>query len=216
MSKRVDGREIILERIRKALATPERGAAPAASSAARPFATMADGGDYVERLVERLLDYGAKVHRTDEAHIGAITAEICARANLGSVLVPEGMPRHWLPSGVNLQVDDRFSPETLDHFDAVFTGCMCAIAETGTIILRAGAGQGRRAITLVPDVHICVVKARDVVSSVPQAIELIGQANADVWAPVTLISGPSATSDIELKRVEGVHGPRTLYVLISS
>jgi L-lactate dehydrogenase complex protein LldG len=130
------------------------------------------------------------------------------------VLVPPGLPSNWLGlSGVE-QVPDRAddTPHDLDRVDSVVTACAVAIAETGTIVLDGGPDQGRRRITLIPDHHICVVRApRQVVSSVPEALRRL-----DPTRPLTWISGPSATSDIELDRVEGVHGPRTLEVVLVS
>jgi L-lactate dehydrogenase complex protein LldG len=122
------------------------------------------------------------------------------------VLVPPGLPDGWCPDGVP---DRAFTPAELDGFAAVVTGCAAACAETGTIALDGSPDQGRRALTLVPDVHVCVVRADQVVHTVP---ELIAALTPD--RPLTFISGPSATSDIELERVEGVHGPRTLIVVL--
>jgi L-lactate dehydrogenase complex protein LldG len=111
--------------------------------------------------------------------------------------------------------DIALSPQALDGLDGALTGCTAAIAETGTIVLTADEREGRRALTLVPDVHICVVQASQIVELVPEAIALLGEITARSGRPITLISGPSATSDIELSRVEGVHGPRTLVVVIT-
>jgi L-lactate dehydrogenase complex protein LldG len=110
--------------------------------------------------------------------------------------------------------DPDLSAEALDQSDGVLTGCRLAIAETGTIVLDGGPGQGRRALTLVPDYHLCVVRAEQVVEIVPDAIRSLGDAMRAAPRPLTFVSGPSATSDIEFRRVEGVHGPRTLEVLL--
>jgi L-lactate dehydrogenase complex protein LldG len=137
-----------------------------------------------------------------------VAAVIAAGARF---VLPPGLPSDWAPDTAIGVVDDgTLSPAELDGFDGVLTGCVAACAETGTIALDGSAGMGRRAITLVPDRHVCVVLAEQVVQTVP---ELLGR--LDPHRPLTLISGPSATSDIELHRVEGVHGPRTLIVVLA-
>jgi L-lactate dehydrogenase complex protein LldG len=141
-------------------------------------------------------------------------SEILARHDARRVAVPGDLPAAWRPSGVEL-VDDPATAAQLDDLDGVITGSALAIAETGTIALDAGAGQGARALTLVPDLHICVVDSERIVGTVPEAVELLGRSVAERRAPLTLISGPSATSDIELSRVEGVHGPRRLEIVIA-
>lgn len=130
----------------------------------------------------------------------------------GRVAVPPGLPAHWRPAGA--VEDDGLTPRDLDALDGVLTGCTAAVAETGTIVLTHGAGEGRRALTLVPDRHVCVVRESQIVELVPEALARIAPLVAHERRPVTLVSGPSATSDIELSRVEGVHGPRTLVVLV--
>nr|WP_203615598.1 LUD domain-containing protein [Streptomyces sp. SID13726] len=166
----------------------------------------------VELLAENLADYRAIVHRCTTADLPATLAGMLAARGAGTVLVPPGLEASWLAEADAEQVPDRAgsTPHELDRIDSVVTACAVAVAETGTIVLDGGPDQGRRRITLVPDHHICVVRVPDqVVSSVPQALERL-----DPVRPLTWISGPSATSDIELDRVEGVHGPRTLEVVL--
>ena len=162
----------------------------------------------VDLLEDRLLDYKAAVRRTDEAGLRAAVAEALAATGAdGPVLLPPDLPAAWAPDG---RTDDGTLTATeLDGYAAVVTACRVACAETGTIVLDGQPDQGRRAITLVPDVHVCVVRADQVVHSVSEML-----ARLDATRPTTFISGPSATSDIELARVEGVHGPRTLSVVL--
>jgi L-lactate dehydrogenase complex protein LldG len=164
--------------------------------------------ELVELLRDRLVDYRATVLDATPDDIPAVVAAALAD-HPGPVLVPPGLPDGWCPEGVPDPGGTGFSPTELDRFAAVVTGCASACAVTGTIALDGAPDQGRRALTLVPDVHVCVVRADQVVHTVP---ELIGALTPD--RPLTFISGPSATSDIELERVEGVHGPRTLIVVL--
>lgn len=179
--------------------------------------------DTIELLIDRLVGYRALVHRAADA--GALTAAIVE--SLGAptlldggpaptVVVPVGLDADWVSAirdvGFEVLTDSRTDPVPLDRLDAavaVVTSARVAIADTGTIVLDGSDDQGRRAITLVPDHHICVVRADQIVGTVPEGVALL---TAD--RPQTWISGPSATSDIELSRVEGVHGPRTLEVII--
>ena len=139
-------------------------------------------------------------------------SELCSEAGAERLAVPEDLPTEWDP-GVELVSDDGLSAADLDALDGALTGCALAIAETGTIVLDAGEAQGRRALSLVPDYHLCLVKADSIVATVPEAVTSLEPAVKE-GRPLTFVSGPSATSDIELNRVEGVHGPRTLHVVV--
>jgi L-lactate dehydrogenase complex protein LldG len=208
----VSAREEVLGRIRTALGT-SHGQAPDVSRGYR----LAGADDELSRdavldeLVDRLVDYKATVHRCTAADLTGTLAG--AAEELAALVVPPGLDDRWLaalPDGVRRLTDDPpLSVGQLDEADGVVTGCAVAIARTGTLVLDAGPGQGRRALTLVPDWHLCVVAADQVVPSVPDGI-----ARLDPRRPLTFVSGPSATSDIELQRVEGVHGPRTLVVVL--
>jgi L-lactate dehydrogenase complex protein LldG len=163
----------------------------------------------LELLAERLHDYGCTVTRTVPGQVMTVVAEALTRRGAGRVVVPHGLDLTGLPGGTEIVVDDGLSPAALDAVDGVITGAAVAIAETGTIILDGSAGQGRRALSLVPDYHVCLVRAEQVVALVPEALARLAPDR-----PLTWISGPSATSDIELDRVQGVHGPRTLDVVL--
>ena len=196
-------REAVLARVRDAVS----GSAPAAAPEPRP---PAPAGDAVALFCERVADYRATVHRCPAAEVGEVVAGLAS----GSLAVPGDLPPEWSPPGA--VTDDDLSARELDGLDGAVTGCELAIAETGTIVLRSGGrAQGRRSLTLVPDLHVCVVREDQVLPSVPAAITALEGAARD-GDPLTLVSGPSATSDIELSRVEGVHGPRTLHVIVAA
>jgi L-lactate dehydrogenase complex protein LldG len=197
----VSTRDTMLERVRSALAdaTPP----PAIPHDYRSVSTA--GIDAcVALFCERVGEYKADVRRVSDA-----AGEIAAVCDGRRMVVPSGLPDAWRPAA--FVEDTGLSPHDLDAVDGVVTGCTVAIAETGTIVLTAAPHEGRRVITLVPDMHVCVVEASQIVALVPEAIGRLGDA---ARRPLTFISGPSATSDIELNRVEGVHGPRTLVVLV--
>lgn len=207
----MSSRERILGRVRRALADAPGEDTPIERSYLREHGDRSVE-ETVELLAENLADYRAIVHRCTAADLPATLAGMLAARGSKTVLVPPGLERSWLAEADSEQVPDRVesTPHELDRIDSVVTACAVAVAETGTIVLDGGPDQGRRRITLVPDHHICVVRVPDqVVSSVPQALERL-----DPVRPLTWISGPSATSDIELDRVEGVHGPRTLEVVL--
>jgi L-lactate dehydrogenase complex protein LldG len=173
--------------------------------------------DIAALFAERAADYRAVVERVPGPGLAAAVARVLAgraAAAPGPILVPDGLPAGWLaelPAGMTLARDEPSLPAAeLDQAAGVVTGCAVAVAETGTIILDHGPGQGRRALTLVPDFHLVVVRDRQVAPDLAEAF-----ARLDPARPHTLISGPSATSDIELIRVEGVHGPRNLHILLT-
>lgn len=198
----MSAREEILESVRRALADADTGwpTVPRGYRTASPSSS-----DTVDLFVERVEDYRAVVTRCTSGDVPARIADVLAASGATRVVVPSGF--EWpVTSGIS---DSGQSAAELDELDAVVTSATVAIATTGTIVLTHGSGQGRRALTLVPDLHICVVRADQVVRDVPEAVVLLDPARPQTW-----ISGPSATSDIELERVEGVHGPRNLHVLV--
>ncbi|MFI7385478.1 lactate utilization protein C [Streptomyces sp. NPDC049813] len=213
----MSSRDVILGRVRRALGGPAGPPATYGTDIDRGYLREHGSrttGQTVELLAENLADYRALVHRCDTEELPNLIMRLLARRGPGTVLVPPGLPPEWLPAAGPPRVHDRAlsTAAELDRVQSVVTGCALAIAETGTIVLDGSPDQGRRRITLVPDHHICVVRVpAQVVSSVPQALGRLDPAR-----PLTWISGPSATSDIELDRVEGVHGPRTLEVILVS
>ncbi len=206
-----EARAAILGRIRQALA--DRPTVPEV-----PWTygqTVGTGDlDVVERFVERVADYKAGVDRVDSAGVGAAIAAALQVAGADGVVADAAVRTAW-PDSARWLADDSLTTYELDGIDAVVTTATVAIANTGTIILDHGAGQGRRALSLVPDVHVCVVEAAQIVDDVPNAVARLVNSGLHT-RPLTWISGPSATSDIELDRVEGVHGPRTLHVVVVS
>jgi L-lactate dehydrogenase complex protein LldG len=212
----VSGRDVILARIRTALRDVPADETPDDVPVPRDYRAAHAPDDpraLTELLADNLADYRAHVHRCTPAELPATIAGLLSAHGSASVAVPADLPSGWLSEADGVrQITDtpQLSAADLDVVDSVVTGCALAIAETGTIVLDAGAAQGRRALTLVPDHHICVVRAPEqIVASVPLALPRLDPARPQTW-----ISGPSATSDIELDRVEGVHGPRTLDVVL--
>ncbi|WP_259453191.1 LutC/YkgG family protein [Streptomyces ginkgonis] len=211
----MSARDVVLGRVRRALADVPREERPEQVPVVREYLASHSPADPVGMLAEHLADYRALVHRTDAAGLPELIARLLAERGSASVVVPAGLPKGWLsavPADTVRRVPDAPSVTAaeLDAVDSVVTGCAVAIAETGTIVLDGGPDQGRRRTTLVPDHHVVVVRVPDqVVESVGQALPLLSPVR-----PLTWISGPSATSDIELDRVEGVHGPRTLEVVL--
>jgi L-lactate dehydrogenase complex protein LldG len=212
-------REEVLARIRGALGTsaePTPGPGNHADGVQRGYRSRGemDAETTLDLLADRLVDYRCSVRRCAPADLRATIAAALAERGARRVVLPPDLdlplPDHAdVGEGRQWVVDDGLSSNELDTFDAVVTGATVAIAETGTIVLDGSAGQGRRALTLIPDYHLCVLHSHQVVGLVPEAVAMLTP-----HRPLTWISGPSATSDIELDRVEGVHGPRTLEVIL--
>jgi L-lactate dehydrogenase complex protein LldG len=216
----------ILARIRGALASTMPGAAlppdaaPARGDDVLPgYRTSTDLAtpQLLDLLTERLHDYGSTVRRTAPDQVGVAVGDALGHRGATRIVVPPGLDltgltgSSGLAADIEIIVDDGLSPAALDAVDGVITAAAVAIAETGTIVLDGSPGQGRRALSLVPDYHLCILQAGQVVGLVPEAL-----ARLIPGRPLTWISGPSATSDIELDRVQGVHGPRTLEVILIS
>lgn len=205
-------REATLARIHAAL-----GDAPSVAAIPRNYRVLGDleAGAAASLFAQRVAEYRAAVHSTGLDGLPALIATILASAGDTRAVVPTGLPDDWLgdvPSSILVFTDDGdMTTEDLDAVDVVVTGCAVAIAETGTVVLDAAPDQGRRIISLLPDHHICVVSVDRIVGTVPEGLHRL-----DPTRPLTMISGPSATSDIELTRVEGVHGPRNLDVIIAT
>ncbi|MEZ0339710.1 lactate utilization protein C [Mycobacterium sp. pV006] len=203
-----EARAHILGKVRAALS--DRPAAPEV-----PWTYGRDVGTgelgLIERFIERVSDYRATVDRVRDHRVGAAIAAALQGAT--SVVADETVRTNW-PDSAPWVVDEELTPQRLDEIDAVVTTATVAVANTGTVVLTHGAGQGRRALSLVPDLHVCVVRADQIVDDIPKAVAALTASGLHT-RPLTWISGPSATSDIELDRVEGVHGPRTLRVILA-
>ena len=213
-----DARSDVLRRIRAALGDAAPGDIP------RGYRTEDERGrdEIVKLFAERVAEYRATVHRVGAREVGECVERIAKEAGARRIGVAADLPREWWPaeagrggSGVELVEDRSLSVRQLDELDGALTGCAVAIAEVGAFVLDGGEGQGRRALTLVPDLHICVVREDQVVGLVPEAVERLGE-SVRAGRPLTFVAGPSATSDIELDRVEGVHGPRVLHVVVAA
>jgi L-lactate dehydrogenase complex protein LldG len=212
-----DAREAMLARIRAALADVAATECPDDVAVPRDY-RLSDGRSRAELaalFAQRVSDYRARVHRCSADALRETVALAAHELGLTRAAVAPGVPARWLPPALEAIPADGLTVAALDDIDAAITGCAAAIAETGTIILDGGPESGRRALTLVPDRHLCVVRAEQIHGQLPEALAAIADAVTGRGAPVTLISGPSASSDIELERVEGVHGPRRLSVVIA-
>ena len=212
-------KETILWRIRHATRDVPRDERPEDVPVERGYRKEDDSphAHTVERFAENVAEYEATVRRVNADELPGAIEEALARRGVKRLVVPPYLPREWIPEGVEAMRDaarPRLTYEELDASDGVLTGCALGIAQTGTIVLDSGRAQGRRALTLLPDYHLCVVREDQIVGLVPEAFARLEEMVKVEGRAITFISGPSATSDIELDRVEGVHGPRTLEVLV--
>jgi L-lactate dehydrogenase complex protein LldG len=213
-------RETILWRIRHATRDVPEAERPEDVSVEREYRKEngAEREEIVARFAERTAEYEANVRRVAHNELPRAIEEALKRRGVRRLVIPPYLPREWIPEGIEILRDaarSRLTNQDLDESDGVLTGCALGIAQTGTIVLDAGRAQGRRTLTLLPDYHLCVVREQQIVSLVPEAFASLERAVKGEGRAITFISGPSATSDIELDRVEGVHGPRTLEVLIA-
>ena len=206
-------RAAILDRVRRAIGERTATAAEDYARVARDYRQQGslDTRERIELFADRLHHYDVQVFRCERDALPRTIADASAARDRTGLLVPDGVPPEWLPAGIGWIRDNGLSHAQLDRSPGVLTGCSVAIALTGTIVLCHTPAEGRRALTLVPDYHLCVVRADQIVHTVPEAIRLLSEWKA---ALVTTISGPSATADIEMTRIRGVHGPRTLDVII--
>lgn len=212
----MSARDEILARVRAALRDVPADERPEDVAVPRGYRRSGELSreQVLDLFSERVRDYGATVTRAAAGEVAAALGEICRRHGATTLVAPAGLPDAWRPVGVELVADEGLGPHELDALDGVVTGCALAVADSGTIALDAGPDQGRRALTLVPDLHLCVVTAEQVVELLPEAMGRLAATVRGTGKPVVLVSGPSATSDIELHRVQGVHGPRRLEVLV--
>jgi L-lactate dehydrogenase complex protein LldG len=165
----------------------------------------------ISLLSDRLHDYGAGVHESSREQLRTVISRVLAERGKRTIIVPHAWPEEWMPIGVQAIREKGLSYDALDKSEGIITASTVAISLTGTIGLRGGPFEGRRALSLIPDYHLCLVEADQIVELVPEALERLHTVSA---APLTFISGPSATADIEMMRVQGVHGPRMLDVVI--
>jgi L-lactate dehydrogenase complex protein LldG len=204
----MNARDEVLGRVRAALAPARAATAPSVPEVPREYRTHSDDG--VEQFIDRLHHYQAQTHRTPAGELDETVRAILDEGGVRRIVAPDGIPDAWVQRLDPLRDSPPLDAHTLDEADGVITTCAIAIAQSGTIILDGGPGMGRRILTLVPDYYLCVVRADQIVGSLPEAIEKL-----EPTRPLTFVSGPSATVDIEMVRVRGVHGPRRLAVIVA-
>ena len=214
-------REAVLRRIRTALRDVPEDEQAQQIVVERNYRheDMASRNEIIEQFIERVSDYKATVRRVEEHDLPLTITAACSKHSVQTLVVAADIPSEWLPSDITVLRDEQAQPltyEQLEQSNGVLTGCALGIAQTGTIVLDGGKLQGRRVLSLLPDYALCLIWEEQIVGIVPEAIARLNEPTDDGThrRPLTFVSGPSATSDIELSRVEGVHGPRTLEVLV--
>ena len=216
---RASAKDEILSRVKNALSDVPANETPEQLVIARNYRQQSSEpqAEIVKLFINRLEDYNAGVHHIKETEIAATIADLCQKYTLGQLVMAADVPQAWVPEDVQAWRDEQnqlTNEQIGESNSAVLTGCALAIAQTGTIVLDGGPAQGRRALSLLPDYAFCVVREEQIVGLVTEGIRRLEKAVTQRHQPITFISGPSATSDIELSRVVGVHGPRHLDVLI--
>lgn len=215
MGAEMNAREEILQRVRTATGGASTAEVTRAAWTAVPRLYKRGGTRereiVLELLEDRLRDYDATVVRCERGDVAVSVAGMLSERGKRRLVVPAGLAAEWLPVGFEFVVDNQLPAVELDGFEGVVTGATVAIAETGTVVLQNVAGQGRRAVTLVPDYHLCLVRMEDIVETVPEALDRLRGTSG---LATTFVSGPSATADIEMTRIKGVHGPRFLDVIL--
>jgi L-lactate dehydrogenase complex protein LldG len=207
-------RDEILQRIQAATRDVAQRKPTAIAERLYHTSSNANIPDLLERFAERVTEYKARVHVVAQGVLAGTITSILQERGTRRLVVPADLPAEWLPAtGEVLHDTGNLSYAELEACDGVVTGCVLGVAQTGTIVLDHSAAQGRRVISLLPDYHLCIIRTNQIVDLMPEAIERLA-GSVTSRRPVTFISGPSATSDIELNRVEGVHGPRTLEVIV--
>ncbi len=206
-------RDDILQNIQRALASSSSSRALEYPSITRDYVQSGPWSqvETLDLFESRLHDYEAGVYRSIDSETSTLVAQVLAQRDKRKMLITDSVPQAWLPEDVEFIRDRQLTYEALDRSPGILTTCALAIASTGTIILRHTPENGRRALTLIPDYHLCMVRSDQIVHTVPEGVRRMAAFGRD---PLTTISGPSATSDIEMTRVKGVHGPRTLDVIL--
>jgi len=207
-------RDAMLQRIRQAVASGTRIHQHPVESAVYELHDSLDVPQRLAQFAHRVEEYKAWVGQCDSQSVASIIDQRIVFHGFRSLVVPTDFAPNWRPRVISLIEDNQLTAAQIASTDGVISTCALGIAQTGTIVLDGGIGQGRRMMTLLPDYHCCVVPASLIVGTVPEAFARLADEVRQRRAPMTFISGPSATSDIELNRVEGVHGPRTLEVII--